>query len=161
MTIASSKSPAFEASAAITSLSPLDVWTAIKTVLRRQLGEREWEMWIQHARLWRVMSGDTLCVLMPRNGRACYGIERHKRRVRALAARMCFGVLVSVEYDLDYHQMKREAIEAIDRGDDFPATHQHAQQLLAKWEEEHAWLIEPFLEPPCSLLWKEVNNGSV
>jgi hypothetical protein len=138
------------------SISPLDVWTAIKTVLRNELGEREWEMWIQHARLWRLLGKDegTLGVVMPRNGRCVYGIQRHRKRVRQLAARMCFAVVISVEYDIELHQMKREAIEAEDRGPDFPECHKHARRLMAKWQEQHDWLSHPFLEPPCSELWK-------
>lgn len=137
------------------SLSPLVVWTAIKNVLRRELGEREWEMWIQHARLWRVMSGNTMGVLVPRNGRACFGILRHKKRVRALASRMGFAVVITVQEDMEYREMKRAAIEETDRGPDFPHCHKHARRLLAKWKEEQVWLTQPFLEPPCSDLWSD------
>jgi len=156
MTIASSRvTAAITCDPPITPLSPLDIWTAVKNVLRTELGEREHQMWIQHARLWRVMSRDTLGVLMPRNGRACYGILRHLKRVRKLAARMGFAVVISVQEDMEYRQMKREAIEEMDRGPDFPACHKHALRLMAEWEEQQAWLTEPLIEPPCSELWKD------
>lgn len=96
-----------------TGLAPLDVWTAIKVVLRRELGEREYEMWIQHARLWRVMGDDTLGVLVPRNGKASFGVLRHVKRVRRLARKMAYGVIISVAHDMELHQLKREAIEAM------------------------------------------------
>jgi hypothetical protein len=41
--------------------------------------------------------------------------------VRGLARKMGYAVVISVEYDMDYHQLKREAIEAIpvsDRSDE-------------------------------------------
>jgi hypothetical protein len=81
------------------SIAPLDVLIAIKTVLRRELGESEWEMWIQHARLWRVLgegsADQTMGVLMPRNGKAIFGVLRYLKRVRRLAHKMGFGVIVS------------------------------------------------------------------
>jgi len=136
-----------------TQISALDVWTAIKTVLRRELGEREWEMWIQHARLWRVMGegtpSQTLGVLMPRNGRACFGVNRHVKRVRQLAGRMMFGVLISQATDTEQRVLQREAYEAL--VDDDP----RKEELLEKWETQNEWLSEPFLEQPCSPLWKE------
>jgi len=129
-------------------LTPLDVWSAIKTVLRRELGEREWEMWIQHTRLWRVMGGDTLGVLMPRKGRCCFGVYRHIKRVRKLAARMFYGVMVTAEIDQETRQLSRESIEAMDEDDP------RKWQLLLKWETEQEWLSFPFIEPPCSPLWE-------
>jgi hypothetical protein len=132
-----------------TALAPLDVWTAIKIVLRRELGEREYEMWIQHARLWRVMGGDTLGVLMPRNGRAIYGVNRHIKRVRRLAARMMFGVIISPAADMEQFQLRGESIDALEEDDP------RKPELLEKWETQQAWLAFPFLEPPCSELWKE------
>lgn len=132
----------------ISSVSPLDVWIAIKTVLRRELGELEWEMWIQHARLWRVMGGDTLGVLVPRNGKAAYGSLRHMRRVRRLGARMGFGVMLTVAHDPGYQQIQREAIVAMDEDDP------RKWQLQLKWETQQAWLAVPFLEAPCSPLWE-------
>lgn len=132
------------------SISPLDVWTAIKTVLRRELGEREWEMWIQHARLWRVMSGDTLGVLVPRNGKASYGILRHIKRVRGLARKMGYAVIVSVQPDMDHFQLRGESIDALPDGDP------RKRPLLEKWETEQLWLAHPFLEPPCSESWRYI-----
>jgi hypothetical protein len=110
-------------------IAPLDVWIAIKTVLRRELGEREWEMWIQHARLWRVMSGDTLGVLVPRNGKTSFGMLRYMNRVRRLAAKIAYGVMVTVQVDMEQFMLNREAIEAMtvsDRTD---------EQLFEDWSE--------------------------
>jgi len=129
-------------------IAPLDVWIAIKVVLRRDLGEREWEMWIQHARLWRVMGGDTLGVLMPRKGRACFGVNRYIKRVRKLAARMSYGVMVTPEIDQETRQLSRESIEAMEEDDP------RKWRLLLKWETEQKWLSVPFIEPPCSPLWE-------
>jgi hypothetical protein len=140
----------------ICTIAPLDVWIAIKTVLRRELGEREWEMWIQHARLWRVMAeGDreqTLGVLMPRNGRAIFGVNRYIKRVRQLAAKMMYGILIAPATDPEQHQLSREAYEGLD--DDDP----RKTELLEKWEMQHIWLSHPFLEEPCSLLWEKVSG---
>lgn len=135
-----------------TSITPLDVWTAIKTVLRRELGEIEWEMWIQHARLWRVLGEgtehQTLGVVLPRQGRAIYGALRHMKRVRALAGKMMLGVLVSPAVDLGAHELKRQAIEELPAGDPRKA------RMLDKWEDQHIYLSHPFLEPACSPLWE-------
>jgi hypothetical protein len=135
-----------------TALTPLDVWIAIKVVLRRELGEREWEMWIQHARLWRVMSGDTLGVLMPRNGRSIYGVNRHIKRVRRLASKMKFGVIISPFHDMEQFQLRGESIDAL------PDHDPRKRKLLEKWETQQAWLAFPFLEPPCSPLWEGFNG---
>ena len=135
------------------SIAPLHVWVAIKTVLRRELGEPEWEMWIQHARLWRV--GDegtrdqTLAVLMPRNGRAIFGSNRYYKRVRQLAAKMMFGVMIMPATDMELFRAHREAFESMD--DEQP----RKKELLAKWDQQNEFLSQPFLEPPCSPLWKE------
>jgi len=129
-------------------VAPLDVWIAIKTVLRRELGEREWEMWIQHARLWRVMGGDTLGVLMPRNGRAIFGVNRYIKRVRQLAAKMMFGVIISPETNWEFRELTRQTIGALEDDDS------RKRKLLETWETQQAWLIEPFIEPPCSPLWE-------
>jgi len=135
------------------SLPPLEIWQAIKIHLRRELGEREWEMWIQHARLWRVMdegsSDQTLGVLMPRNGRAIFGVNRYIKRVRQLAGKMAFGVIISPETDMEQFQLRGESIDALDDEDPRKA------EWMEKWEQQQAWLICPFLEPPCSPLWKE------
>jgi hypothetical protein len=37
----------------------------------------------------------------------------------------------------------------------FPVSQAYKNELLEKWESQNEWLSEPFLEPPCSLLWKE------
>lgn len=132
----------------ISSLPPLEIWQAIKIHLRRELGEREWEMWIQHARLWRVMSGDTLGVLMPRSGRAIFGVNRHIKRVRNLAAKMMLGVIISPETNWEFRALTRQTIDALE--DDDP----RKSKLLATWETQNVWLSEPFLEPPCSPLWE-------
>ena len=130
------------------SIAPLDVWIAIKTVLRRELGEREWEMWIQHARLWRVLSGDTLGVLIPRNGKAAFGSLRYIKRVRSLARKMGYGVMFSVQVDMEQFQLRGESIDALQ--DDDP----RKAELLEKWETQQKWLAFPFLELPCSPLWE-------
>jgi hypothetical protein len=152
MTIASSLASATPRLRGENSIAPLDVWIAIKTVLRRELGEREWEMWIQHARLWRVMSGDTLGVLMPRKGRACFGVNRYIKRVRKIAAKMQYGVMVTPETNWETRQLLRETIEALE--DDDP----RKLQLQLKWDTQQEWLKVPFLEPPCSPLWEGFNG---
>jgi|SRR5947209_5556396 len=97
-------------SALVTTLppwKPLDAWKAIKATLRTQLGDREWEMWIRHARLWKVLSESTcdrcLVIEMPRNGQAIFGANRHLGTMRRLASRMLFGLVVTVE--MDEHQL--------------------------------------------------------
>jgi len=129
------------------SITTLDVWIAIKTVLHRELGDREWEMWIQHARLWRIMPDATLGVLVPRSGRCSFGANRYIKRIRGLARKQGFGVMLTVAHDMELFQLNREAIEAMspsDRRDD----------LMEKWQSQNEWLSEPFIEPPCSPLWE-------
>jgi len=98
-------------------IAPLDVWIAIKVVLRRELGEREWEMWIKHARLWCAQyegeKDQTLAVLMPRNGRAITGANRYYKRVRQLGAKLMYGVLIMPWINMEDFHLKREAIEAM------------------------------------------------
>jgi hypothetical protein len=129
-------------------IAPLDVWIAIKTVLHRELGEREWEMWIQHARLWRVMGKNTLGILLPRNGRVIFGAQRHIRRVRRLAHKMMLGVLLSVDTDWVTRELNRSMFEGLEDSDP------RKKKLLSRWEQEQIFLTEPFLEPPCSPLWE-------
>jgi hypothetical protein len=131
---------------ALSSVAPLDVWIAIKTVLRRELGEREWEMWIQHARLWRVDHG-CFAVLMPRKGKAIYGGLRYYKRVKALSRRMGFDCIMMAETDWDFFQLRREAVEAL------PADDPRRKKIL-RYDEEEALLRRPFLEPPCSEVWR-------
>lgn len=83
-------------------LSPLDAWTAIKTVLRNKLGEQDWEMWIRHARLmrhsprklsWRA----ALLVSVPRKDRAIIGAMRNTREVKRLARKLNFEIALAIE----------------------------------------------------------------
>lgn len=81
--------------------SPESAWQAIRTHLCDVLGEREWEMWIRHVRLMRMLSGTTMLCAMPRNGRAIFGAMRHRPLLRKLAAKLAFGLVMTVEPD-DY-----------------------------------------------------------
>ena len=77
----------------------VSAWVQIKRELRRRLGAREWEMWISHARLVRVM-GDCLLVSLPPRGIRTWGAQRHRDRMTRMAQKRGLGgVLLTVHAD--------------------------------------------------------------
>jgi len=84
------------------SLAPLVAWTAIKNQLRRELGEKEWEGWIRHARLMRHSEARGkycagLLVCMPRNGSVIFRGMRHQPKMNRLARKLELEISLCVQ----------------------------------------------------------------
>lgn len=81
-------------------------WQAMKIHLRRALGEKEWDMWIRHARLTRFSEPrgryrGAILISMPRNGRVIFGAQRHLPRLRKFAGKLNYELCLTVQPD-DY-----------------------------------------------------------
>lgn len=98
---------------AANSIEPLYAWLTIRNVLRHELGEREWELWIRHARLTRYSQARgryraSILICMPRNGRAIFGAQRWLKKMRTLAHKLRYELSVTVQPDEDQVGLARE-----------------------------------------------------
>lgn len=131
------------------SIPPLDAWIAIKIHLRRELGEKEWELWIRHARLMRVMGAANyrphLMIALPRNGRCIFGAMRFQNRLRSEARKLRFGLNLAVAFDEEERRLALELAATFDPED------KRRLELEEKWGNESNF---SYIEGPCSELWQ-------
>lgn len=81
------------------SADAVESWRAVRRKLRRRLGAAQGEIWIDAARLVRVMSGNTLLVALPPKGRTIYGALQHKSQIQSLCRQAGFDVALTVYPD--------------------------------------------------------------
>lgn len=106
----------------VKSLPALDVWKAMKEVLRRQLGPIAWELWIRNTLLMRVMGEGTdqatLLIALPRNSASITEGQKQVAVMRRLARRMNYHLAITIQPDqaqLDrWEQEKGEPLKYVE-----------------------------------------------
>lgn len=145
----------------MSSLPALDAWIAIKTVLLQQLGRREWDLWIRHARLMKASPASGryaagMLVAMPRNGKAIFGAMRfylggtserpRAGKLKAIAQRLGYDLCLCVAPDAEVGKLFHEAVAELD--DDDPRKRYFLDEADRAAQEER------YLEDPPSELWR-------
>lgn len=136
--------------------SPLDAWQVIKIHLRDKLGEREWELWIRHARLMkasppRYQWAAGMFITMPRKGRVIFGALRFYKALKTTAGRLGYDLLLGVAEDLEEGRLFQEYVQTLE--DEDPRKRNLLDQVDRNAE------LNTYIEAPPSELWSEVHPG--